>query len=359
MTDVIEGEIVERQMATVPQPTGVHALAELTDAEFERNLAAIIKGQERIKRMQTALLVKGVDYANIPKVDKPSLGKPGAEKFTLAYNTTAEITRALVLGDGVTTPLITYDARCDMHLGSFDGPVIGTGHGTCNSWEVKYRYRDEKLKCPSCEMPLRHSKAPRTGWYCWREKGGCGWETKIDNDPAVSSQNVGQIENPDPWDLANTLMKMAEKRAHVDATLRTFAASGIFTQDMEENVGTDPVAPEPEPQTAAKPATAPRPAPVAPPARAAAPVANEPPEISDAELDSLAGVVASQTAVLRPTVQSQAAERVVEHRAARVAEQADPHAMTFGESHPCKLHAIPLVQDARGGWACEQCKAPR
>jgi hypothetical protein len=49
---------------------------------------------------------------------------------------------------------------------------------------------------------------------------------------------------------------------------------------------------------------------------------NEPPEISDAELDSLAGVVATNTAVLRPpTVASQAAERVVEHRAARVAEQ--------------------------------------
>jgi hypothetical protein len=251
MTEVIEGE--SRELAVVPQAVGVRALAELTDVQFESNLEAIIKGQERIKRMQTALLVKGVDYANVPNVKQPSLGKPGAEKLCLAYGLTARIEAILVPG-GVGTPPITYDATCWLHLGSFDGAIVGVGHGTANSWEPKYRYRDDKVKCPDCGLPLRHSKPPRTGWYCWREKGGCGWETRHDDDPVVKDQPVGRIDNPDPYDLANTLMKMAEKRAHVDATLRTTAASGIFTQDMEENVPPD----EPEPQPrAVTPAAAP------------------------------------------------------------------------------------------------------
>src|ERR1035437_4752061 len=239
-TEAIEGEIVpESRLVTIPQPTGVRALAELSDAEFDRNLAAITKGQERVLRMQQELLVEKVDYGNVPGVDKPSLAKPGAEKLCLAYGLVARIETVLIPGDGVTPPTLTYDAACWLHVGSFDGPIVGMGHGTCSSFEVKYRYRDDKLKCPDCEMPLRHSKAPRTGWYCWREKGGCGWQTTDDNDPIVKSQTVGQINNPDPHDLANTLMKMAEKRAHVDATLRTTGASGIFTQDMEENVPSD------------------------------------------------------------------------------------------------------------------------
>jgi hypothetical protein len=208
----------------------------MSDAEFDANLAAVRKGQERIKKMQEALLVKGVDYANIPNVDKPSLGKPGAEKFTQAYNCTAEVTRTLIIGDNVTTPEITYDAQCDIHLGDFDGPVIGNGFGTCNSWETKYRYRDAMHVCPDCGKDLRHSKPPKTGWYCWSKMGGCGKEF-IEADERIKSQVVGRIENPDPWDLANTLMKMAEKRAHCDAVLRAFAASGIFTQDLEDNVG--------------------------------------------------------------------------------------------------------------------------
>jgi hypothetical protein len=252
--DAIEGEIVpESRLATVPPSTGTHALAMMSDAEFEANLLAVRKGQERILRMQEALLVKGVDYANIPTVDKPSLGKPGAEKFTQAYNCTAEIVRTLIIGDNITTPWITYDAQCDIHLGALDGPVIGNGFGTCNSWETKYRYRGAMHVCPDCGKDLLHSKAPKTGWYCWTKLGGCGQEF-LETDERIKSQVVGRIENPDPWDLANTIMKIAEKRSHCDAVLRAFAASGIFTQDVEDNVGAMiDVTPNQTPATAVSP----------------------------------------------------------------------------------------------------------
>lgn len=38
--------------------------------------------------------------------------------------------------------------------------------------------------------------------------------------------------------------------------------------------------------------------------------------------------------------------------------QTDPAAMTFGELHPCKLHARPMEQDAKG-WSCPECRPPR
>lgn len=281
MNEVIEGEAVETRMVPVtPAPVGVRALAELSDAEFERNLAAIRKGQERVLRMQKELLVDEVDYGNVPGVDKPSLAKPGAEKLCLAYGLVARVETTCAPGDGIVFPAIRYDATCWLHVGSFEGPIVGMGHGTCSSFEVKYRYRDGKLKCPQCSQPLRHSKAPRTGWYCWEAKGGCGWQTSVDDDPAVKGQVVGQVDNPDPFDLANTIMKMAEKRAHVDATLRTTGASGIFTQDMEEN------APAEAPKAAEKAAT---PRTATSPARQAAKPANVPPVPTPADLAALHG----------------------------------------------------------------------
>lgn len=291
--EIIEGEVTERALTTVPPTAGTRALALLSDREFEQNLKAIAKGQERIKQMQEALLVRGVDYANVPKVDKPSLGKPGAEKLCLAYGLAANIETRLTPGDGKTAPLLTYDSTCFLHLGSLDGPIVGVGHGTCNSWEVKYRYRDASYLCPDCGKELRHSKPPKTGWYCWAKLGGCGKEFP-ERDPRIASQVIGRIENPDPHDLANTLMKMSEKRAHVDATLRTTAASGIFTQDVEDNVGTMPATPEPEPAAADTHQNAPQ--------RSQGPSAagrsgstgavagsgpNMPPALEEAELDSL------------------------------------------------------------------------
>lgn len=45
-----------------------------------------------------------------------------------------------------------------------------------------------------------------------------------------------RVENIDIADTYNTVLKMAKKRAHVDAILTVTAASDIFTQDLEENI---------------------------------------------------------------------------------------------------------------------------
>jgi hypothetical protein len=42
------------------------------------------------------------------------------------------------------------------------------------------------------------------------------------------------VEHDNPADYYNTVLKMAKKRAHVDAILTATAASDIFTQDVED-----------------------------------------------------------------------------------------------------------------------------
>ena len=45
-----------------------------------------------------------------------------------------------------------------------------------------------------------------------------------------------QIENEDPYTLANTVLKMAKKRAQVDGALTVASLSEIFTQDLEDGI---------------------------------------------------------------------------------------------------------------------------
>ena len=67
------------------------------------------------------------------------------------------------------------------------------------------------------------------------------WGKVRDNDAAITGQPTGRIENEDIADVYNTVLKMAKKRALVDATLTATAASDIFTQDVED-FGPEPVA---------------------------------------------------------------------------------------------------------------------
>lgn len=231
----------ERAVATLPDTAGTLALASMSDAEFGTRLAALKRGRDRMATIQRELMDLDVDYGTIPGTPKPTLYKPGAEKLNDIYSLRADFIPERVIGDGVTVPTLAYQTRCELHLGTLDGPVVAVGYGSANSWERKHRYRRAERACPDCGVigSLLRSKQGKAEWFCWGKRGGCGKTFRLD-DPKVVGQPLGDVENPDPWDLDTTLLKMAEKRAHVDATLRGCAASGLFTQDVED-------APQPEP----------------------------------------------------------------------------------------------------------------
>lgn len=234
--------VVEQQeRALVPSEAGTFALAVMTDQEFETRLTILKKGRDRIARIHRELMVQDVDYGKIPGTDKPTLFQPGAELLCNLYHFVPDLQPTVEHGDGVTAPHIRYVTRCELHLGTTDGPVIAVGIGAANSWERKHRYRMSERACPSCGVlgTILRSKTGKAEWFCWRKKGGCGATFPL-NDPKITEQHAGMVENPDPHDLEETLLQMSGKRALVAATRRATASSGLFTQDVEDM----PVPPE-------------------------------------------------------------------------------------------------------------------
>ena len=96
--------------------------------------------------------------------------------------------------------------------------------------------------CPNCGKPaIIRGKAEYGGpevqrrLLCFGKKGGCGAKF-VRGDPAIEGQETGRIANPDIADQQNTILKMAQKRAMIAATLIGVNASEFFTQDMEDLV---------------------------------------------------------------------------------------------------------------------------
>ncbi len=226
----------EKPDALAPR-LGSYELANLPEEEFEQRLAGLKKSQERVRKIKASLMTNDVHYGVIPGTgDKPTLLKPGAELLCSVYGLRPDFEPAVTYGDGKTRPDVDVTMRCELHLGDLAGPVVAVGYGMANSWERKHRYRRGERTCPGCGVVgsvIKGKAEYGGGWLCWAKKGGCG--AKFDDDAeAIVSQAVGDVENADPHDLSNTLIKMAKKRAFLDATLTGTASSDVFTQDLEE-----------------------------------------------------------------------------------------------------------------------------
>lgn len=160
------------------------------------------------------IMVKDVDYGVIPGTQKPSLYKPGAEKLCELYNFAIIIAEKDEEKDLKTGYYRSKLVIRLMHRGT--GTLIAEGTGEANVYESKYRWR----------------------WVYERDlpKG-------IDKESLVYKEFEGKsggtfkkyrIENADLFDQWNTVLKMAKKRALVDATLSATRSSGIFSQAEDE-----------------------------------------------------------------------------------------------------------------------------
>lgn len=244
MTTEIEGEVIDvggRELAVVPTPApaqslivGGAALASMSDADFEANLVAMRRGIDRVRRIMETALVEGEDYGRIPGVKRAFLYKSGAEILGRLVGYAASFRIERVVGDGVTAPPLAILAYAEIHLADTRGSVVAEGVGEANSWETKYRYRRGERACPDCGATaiIKGKAEYGGGWVCFKKRGGCGAKWP-DGAAIIEGQQIGDVENPDPWDLANTLAKMAKKRAFVDGILTATATSGLFTQDED------------------------------------------------------------------------------------------------------------------------------
>ena len=144
------------------------------------NLETLSAALEKIRGFQGLVrsqLVEGVDYGKIPGCgEKPALLKPGAEKISvlLGLRSRFEIIREI---EDWENGFFAYSIRCALVTGS--GETVTEGFGLCSTKEKRF---------------------------------GRG----------------------DPFAGANIALKMARKRALVDAALTVGSLSNIFTQDVED-----------------------------------------------------------------------------------------------------------------------------
>lgn len=261
-------------IATVQRhPARAVALREtmVQDAEQRAVLGEYIKAQ----------MVEGEDYGVLPGTNndrskgavRKVLFKPGAEKLIGLFRCVPKfhVDGSVEQWD---TGLFHYRIRCDIVLQDDEAIVVASGLGSCSTYESKYRWRNADRTCPNCgAAAILRSKYPpkdypddEPGWYCFSKKGGCGANFEHADD-RITGQTTGRVQNPDILDTVNTVLKMAKKRAAVDAALSLSRCSDIFTQDVGDD---DHEERRPEPaRQQQKPASPPPPPPKPDPAAVA------------------------------------------------------------------------------------------
>lgn len=191
---------------------------------------------ELINHVMKEIMRDGEHYGKIPGCgDKPTLLKPGAEKLSTAFRLAPSYEiRRTDLQNGHRE----YELVCTLtHM--ISGQVVGQGVGLCSTMESKYRYRldepEDTGKIVSKEYWDTRKADPNKAQELI---GGKGFVTKkIDGQWKICRKSDKRVENSDIADTYNTVLKMAKKRAHVDAVLTATAASDIFTQDVEDMAG--------------------------------------------------------------------------------------------------------------------------
>jgi hypothetical protein len=174
--------------------------------------ASDIKAQvQLIQEVMKAVMEKDVHYGIIPGTPKPTLYKAGAEKLLSTFRIGVDPREEVV--DLSTEDEIRYRVSVK-GFSQGTGDLLGVGIGECSSSEEKYKW-----KKPVCGEEFNET-APERKRTVW----------KHGKDKPYQLQQIRM----NPIDVANTILKMAKKRALIDMTLTITAASDIFDQDLED-----------------------------------------------------------------------------------------------------------------------------
>lgn len=224
MTNPIDVETVPNQAIAIRPSMSVGQAMGVQDILAQVHLIQEVMGK---------VMKEGEHYGSIPGCGpKKTLLLPGAQKLTMTFRLTSEYSvQEVNLERGHKEYRITCTLKS---MGS--GGFVGQGVGCCSTMESKYRFRGGAIVCPECgkQTVIKGKKDFGGGWLCWTKKGGCGFKWP-DGAQEIEGQNVEKVENENPADCYNTVLKIAKKRAFVDATITATAASDIFTQDIGED----------------------------------------------------------------------------------------------------------------------------
>lgn len=165
-------------MVAVPQ----QRLGEMTVADVRAQV-------NLVKQVLGEVMVEGHHYGSVPGTKGQVLFKAGAEKLAMVFRLAPTFdVNAKELPNGHREYVVTCTMR---HITT--QAVLGCGVGSATTMESKHRYR-------------------------WQGEG----------------RGRVKKENPDIADCYNTVLKMAKKRAQVDATLTVTGASDIFAPELDD-----------------------------------------------------------------------------------------------------------------------------
>jgi len=166
-------------------------------------------------------LEEDVDYTKklFGRSDKPSLLDPGTSKINNFFQVRPRhrvLDHVLCTEEG--DERVKYIIAAEL-VNPKTGYVVAEGTGSCSTDEVKYQYRwltESKLKNEQGLTDEQIKALP------FREMSGRGG----------GKFRVYRIRNPEILDLDNTILKMASKRAEMDAALQLPGVGAVFTQDL-------------------------------------------------------------------------------------------------------------------------------
>lgn len=195
-------------------------------------VSEILAQKALIQDAMKSAMQDGQHFGKIPGCgDKPTLLQPGAQTILLLFRMNPDYEVEIVTLDRGHRE---YRVKC--RLTNTAGQFIGAGVGACSTMESKYRFRVAPKTITDREVPkaywdLRKSEPAKAQELL----GGKGFSTKKDEAGVwrIAEGSSDKIEHDNPADHYNTCLKMAKKRALVDATLTRTAASDIFSQDAE------------------------------------------------------------------------------------------------------------------------------
>lgn len=174
------------------------------------DINAIQATMQKISSFQAVVqrsLSKDHDYGVIAGAgSKPTLLKPGGEKICMMFGLNPEYD-FLEKTEDYKEMFFTYNIKCTLYR---NGNPVSQGVGNCNSKESKYAFVNSDTIPEGIEPSMCEKKIDKYG------------RTKY------------KVPNTKIADLVNTILKMAKKRAFIDAVLQVASLSDVFTQDLED-----------------------------------------------------------------------------------------------------------------------------
>lgn len=173
-------------------------------------VADIIAHVATVQEVMRAVMKPDVHYGVIPGTPKPTLFKQGAEVLCMVFR----IADTYQVEDLSTADTVRYRVTC-VGTHQINGVTLGTGMGEASSGEEKYKWRKATCKEEFDETPANMRRIKHA-----RGKGGSTYKQE-----QIRTENA---------DLANTILKMANKRAKIAMTINVTACGDMFGQDLED-----------------------------------------------------------------------------------------------------------------------------